>query len=275
MRILVTGANGYLGSGVVKELLNLGHEVIATDFSDENIDKRATVISCNLFDIHDPFTFFKKPDVLLHMAWRNGFIHNSDTHISDLPKHFEFIQKMSYSSIKTIVSMGTMHEIGFFEGKIDENTPCRPSTLYGISKNALRELSKYLCSSNNKTFLWLRGYYIVGNPEIGNSIFSKIYSSAKRGEKHFPFTSGKNKYDFLNYDDFCKQVALACSQDSITGIINICSGEPICLAERVESFIKECNLDIKLDYGSFPDRPYDSKCIYGDNSKILKIMRGI
>ena len=44
MKILVTGANGYLGTGVVKELLDRGQEVIATDFSMDHVDDRAQKI---------------------------------------------------------------------------------------------------------------------------------------------------------------------------------------------------------------------------------------
>ena len=42
--------------------------------------------------------------------------------------------------------------------------------------------------------------------------------------------------------------------------------------EKLKRFIKENNYDIKLQYGVFPDRPYDSKAIWGDSSKIEKIM---
>lgn len=45
------------------------------------------------------------------------------------------------------------------------------------------------------------------------------------------------------------------------------------LAERVERYIKENDLNIKLDYGAFPDRPYDSPGVWGDASKINKIMK--
>ena len=95
MRILVTGANGYLGVGIVKELLDLGHEVVATDFSIDRIDSRANRVSCNIFDISDPYHFFGEPDVLLHLAWRDGFVHYSDAHINDLPKHYNFIKSFS------------------------------------------------------------------------------------------------------------------------------------------------------------------------------------
>ena len=84
---------------------------------------------------------------------------------------------------------------------------------------------------------------------------------------------GQNQFDFIDYEDFCKQVAAAVSQDEINGIINICSGIPEKLADRVERFIKENGYGIKLKYGAFPDRPYDSKAVWGDNNKIRKIMQ--
>lgn len=272
MKILVTGANGYLGSGIVETILNLGNEVIATDFKNTNIDGRAVAMPCNLFEIADPYEYFGKPDALLHLAWRDGFMHYSNAHIDDLPAHFCFIKKMVEAGCKHIAAMGSMHEIGFFEGSINENTPCHPTTPYGIGKNALRDLTAMVCKQNNCVFQWMRGYYIVGNSKFGSSIFSKITIAAEEGKKEFPFTLGQNQYDFLAYSDFCKQVAAVVCQQQEQGIINICSGRPEKLADRVEHFIKENNYDIKLKYGVFPDRPYDSKAIWGDDSKIQNIL---
>ncbi|MDU1741880.1 MAG: NAD(P)-dependent oxidoreductase, partial [Streptococcus lutetiensis] len=76
----------------------------------------------------------------------------------------------------------------------------------------------------------------------------------------------------IDYPDFCSQVSAAVCQNREQGIINICSGRPEKLADRVERFIKENHYDIKLQYGMFPDRPYDSKAIWGDSTKIEKIM---
>ena len=273
MKILVTGANGYLGQGIVKAILDLGNEVVATDFKTDYIDDRAEKIESDLFSIKDPFKYYGVPDVLLHLAWRDGFIHYSDAHIDDLPKHYSFIKKMSESGIKQIAVMGSMHEIGFFEGSINESTPCRPITPYGISKNALRDLTQMICKQKNVIFQWLRGYYIVGNSKYGSSIFSKITSAVNEGKKEFPFTMGQNQYDFIDYIDFCEQVATVIGQDEECGIFNICSGHPEKLADRVERFIKENNYDIKLQYGVFPDRPYDSKAVWGDSSKVEKIMK--
>lgn len=272
MKILVTGANGYLGQGIVKQLCNDGIEVVTADFNGDHIDNRAKIKVCNMFKVTKPFEFFEKPDVLLHLAWRNGFVHNDNSHIEDLPSHYRFLKEMIDSGIKRVAVMGTMHEIGFFEGSIKEDTPTNPQSLYGISKDALRNMTKLLCKNANVSFQWLRGYYIVGNSEFGCSIFSKITAAEEEGKSLFPFTSGLNQWDFINYEDFCKYTACAVEQDSVTGIINICSGRPEKLSDRVERFIKENNYKIKLDYGKFPDRPYDSKAVWGDDSKLLKIL---
>lgn len=272
MKILVTGANGYLGQGIVKKLLNDNHDVIATDLSTENIDTRATIIESDIFSTPNPFEFFNKPDVVLHLAWRNGFVHNSICHIDDLPSHYLFIKQLLDGGLKHLAVLGTMHEIGFFEGSINENTPTNPQSLYGIAKDALRKSVFLLCNEYGAVCQWIRGYYIVGNSYYGSSIFSKITKAEQEGKKSFPFTTGINQWDFLDYDEFCNQVVAVVQQSEVDGIINVCSGYPEKLSDRVEKFIKENGYNIKLDYGAFPDRPYDSKAVWGDNKKITSIM---
>lgn len=272
MKVLVTGANGYLGQGIVKALLDNGADVVATGRHIDRIDTRAKIKQCDLYSVDNPYEFFEKPDILLHLAWRDGFVHYSDAHIDDLPRHYAFLKSFAKTDIQKIAVMGSMHEIGFFEGSIKEDTPCHPITPYGISKNALRELTKMICSQEKIGFQWLRGYYIVGNSQYGSSIFSKITAAEAEGKEEFPFTMGQNQFDFIDYDEFCMQVAKTVIQSEVLGIINICSGHPEKLADRVERFIKENGYKIKLKYGAFPDRPYDSKAVWGDSYKIDQIM---
>ena len=269
--MLVTGANGYLGKGIVKQLLDDGVEVVATDLRDDFIDIRAKIKVVDLFGLSKPYEYFDRPDALLHLAWRDGFVHSSVNHINDLPKHNEFINRMADAGTSRIAVMGSMHEVGYFEGSVNEATPCNPQSLYGISKNAFRRLVELKCKEKGCLFQWLRGFYIVGNTKDGCSIFSKIVQAAHKGETKFPFTLGLNQFDFMDYDLFCKMVAKTVEQDEVDGIINICSGRPEKLADRVERFIKENGFHIRLDYGAFPDRPYDSKAIWGDDFKIRMI----
>ena len=77
---------------------------------------------------------------------------------------------------------------------------------------------------------------------------------------------------FTNIDELAKMICAASVQNEVNGIINVCTGEPMSLADKVESFIKEHNFKIKLKYGAFPDRPYDSPGEWGDATLIKKIM---
>ena len=274
MRIVVTGANGYIGRYVVKELLDKGHEVIASDIRYDDVDERALRSSVDLFGgAEDIFDRFDRPDCVIHLAWRNGFVHNDLSHINDLPGHYTFIRNMLEGGLKHIVVMGSMHEVGYHEGAIDENTPCNPISLYAIAKNTLRQLTLLKAKEKGACCQWIRGYYILGDDLKNNSIFSKIVAAAAEGKKKFPFTSGKNKYDFMHVTELARQIAATATQTEVDGIINCCSGEPVSLGEKVESFIKEHGFDIKLNYGAFPDRAYDSPAVWGDTTKIDMIMK--
>lgn len=111
MKIVVTGANGYLGQGIVTQLLNNGHEVVAVDVSTERVDPRAELRPCNLFELTAPYESFGEPDVLLHLAWRDGFVHQSEAHMNDLPEHVRFLKNMIDSGVKRVAAMGSMHEL--------------------------------------------------------------------------------------------------------------------------------------------------------------------
>ena len=274
MKILVTGADGYIGRHIVNNLLDLGHEVIAVDIHTDDINDKAEKKKLNLFtaDLTNVYTSLGSPDVCLHMAWRDGFVHNSVNHIGDLSSHYKFLVALMEQGLKHLAVMGTMHEVGYWEGKIDENTPCNPISMYGIAKDALRRSMIAYCKSNSILLQWLRGFYILGDDKKKHSIFSKLLQADEQGQELFPFTTGKTKYDFINVDELVEQISKAVTQTDVTGIINCCSGNPMTLAERVENFIKDHKLKIRLNYGVFPDRPYDSPIIFGDDKKIKQIM---
>lgn len=274
MKILVTGADGYIGRHIVNNLLDLGHEVIAVDIHTDDINDKAEKKKLNLFtaDLTNVYTSLGSPDVCLHMAWRDGFVHNSVNHIGDLSSHYKFLVALMEQGLKHLAVMGTMHEVGYWEGKIDENTPCNPISMYGIAKDALRRSMIAYCKSNSILLQWLRGFYILGDDKKNHSIFSKLLQADEQGQELFPFTTGKTKYDFINVDELVEQISKAVTQTDVTGIINCCSGNPMTLAERVENFINDHELKIRLNYGVFPDRPYDSPIIFGDDKKIKQIM---
>ena len=185
MKILVTGANGYLGQGIVKELLDNGRNVVAADFKTTYVDDRAEKVDCDLFSVEEPYIYFGKPDVLLHLAWRDGFVHYSENHIADLPKHYHFLKQMVEANISKISVMGTMHEIGFFEGSINENTPCHPMSLYGIGKDALRNCVAMMTNGKHTKWQWLRAITSSGILSLVVLFFQKLRQQKKRVKQNF------------------------------------------------------------------------------------------
>lgn len=256
---------------MVDALIKMHHEVIAVDMINKGINTDAKFLSLDIFS-DDIYNKLGRPDACIHMAWKDGFNHASDAHMGMLSQHYAFIKNMIDGGVKYLSVMGTMHEIGYYEGCVDENTPTNPLSMYGIAKNALRQSSLLLAEKSNTALMWLRAYYILGDDSNNNSIFSKITQMEHEGKVSFPFVSGKNKYDFINVDELAKQIAIASTQSEVTGIINCCSGKPVSLADKVNEFIEKNHFSIRPDYGKFPERPYDSPAIWGDNAKINLIM---
>ncbi len=276
MKLLITGANGYIGSHIVKYITETKScDLIAVDFSNsrlpENIEYKNIDILQHAQD-NDLYEKLGKPDAILHLAWKDGFSHNSDAHLMYLSNHYSFIKNMIDSGCKNISVMGSMHEVGYFTGEINENTPCNPMSLYGIAKNSLRQALLTYTADKDVAIKWLRAFYITGDDWANHSVFSKILEMAKNGQKTFPFVSGTNQYDFINIQKLAEYITRASIQTSVTGIINVCSGKPTTLKSKVEEFIKTNKLQITPEFGAYPSRKYDSPLIYGNTDKLNKIL---
>lgn len=274
-RIVVTGAGGYVGRHVVTALSDLGHDVTATTRpgSRRDVDPRSRICEVDILDgyIDVEQTFGAVPDVVVHLAWSDGFRHNARSHVEQLSAHFNFLTSMADQGVQQIAALGTMHEVGYWEGAIDATTPTTPLSLYGIAKDALRR-GLEVDLAGRAVFQWLRCYYIFGDDLNNQSIFTRLLSAVAEGKSTFPFTTGMSKYDFILVEELGRQIAAVASQTAVTGIINCCSGNPVSLAGQVETFISNHELPLTLEYGAFPDRPYDSPGVWGDATIIREIM---
>lgn len=272
--VLVTGAAGYIGRHVVRELAERGAQVIALDRSRGDIDAGVKYVQAELDDVDAGFfAQHGVPDVCLHLAWRDGFNHNAHSHIENLSAHFRFLTAVSRAGVGQLTILGTMHEVGYWEGEIDEATPTNPRSLYGVAKNTLRQALELELAKSDVVLQWIRAFYILGDYERGQSIFSKIWAWEKEGRETFPFTLGLNKYDFITVELLAKQISATALQNEINGIINCCSGTPVALKDKVDQFLSEFGMRILPEYGAFPDRAYDSPVTWGNVEKINSILR--
>lgn len=272
-RVVVTGAGGYLGPHVVAALADRGHEVVAVvrPGSQAATDPRATRLEADVLAPDFDVKSWGDAPRLVHLAWKDGFVHNSPAHMSQLSAHYRLLTAAAAAGTPRIVALGTMHEIGYWEGAITADTPTDPKSQYGIAKDALRRAVS-LALPDTTSIAWARAYYIYGDDRRSNSVFRKLLEAADEGKTVFPFTSGKNRYDFIRVEELGRQLAALTDAADVTGTVNACTGEPVSLADQVERFIAENDLPIALEYGAFPDRAYDSPGVWGDATVIREVM---
>lgn len=272
-RVLITGAGGYIGRHVVEAAARIEKvNSVAVDLNPIHVPEGVKICTADILKEASSETLYQRlgsPDFIIHLAWQDGFNHNAISHLNNLSRHYDFLCNMIDSGCSSVAVMGSMHEIGYHVGQIDADTPCNPMSLYGIAKNALRQAITMYSTGKNVSLKWLRAFYVTGDDEHNRSVFAKILEQAKAGKTSFPFTDGKNKYDFLDVDELAQQVVLASIQNDVSGIINVCSGVPVSLKDKVEQFIAKNNLNIKPEFGAFPARQYDSPEIYG-NAEVIK-----
>lgn len=273
--VIVTGAGGYVGPHVVTALLDAGKAVTAVlrPGSTAPLDPRARIEYADILDPSFDITRWEGAAGLVHLAWKDGFAHNSPAHMGQVSAHFRLLTAAAGLGVERIVALGTMHEVGYWEGAIDEATPTDPLSQYGIAKDALRR-SLPIALADTTSLAWVRCYYIYGDDRRNRSIFMRLLEAADAGQKRFPFTTGRNRYDFIRVEELGRQIAAVYRSDA-TGVINCASGIPVSLAEKVEEFIAENGLDISLEYGAFPDRPYDSPGVWADATVIREIASSV
>jgi len=278
MKVLVTGATGFIGRYVISELLKYDMEIIATA---RNIDKakkndwfgKVRFLACDINTKIDFFNYFERPDSVIHLAWEGLPNYKERFHIErNLPNNIFFLSNLINSGLKKLTVIGTCLEYGFASGCLNEEIITNPLTPYGIAKDTLRKYLESLVSDYNLDFKWVRFFYLYGKGQGEKSILSQLTKTIVKKEKVFNMSGGEQLRDYLPIDKAAEYLTKIFLQTKETGIINCCSGKPISIRKLVENYLKQNNAEIKLNLGALPYPDYEPMAFWGDNTKLKKIL---
>ena len=279
MKVLVTGATGFVGRHVVSELFTRGHDVIAIA---RNLDRaksmpwyrKVTFFAC---DIHEPtldlVQIFGVPDALMHLAWPGLPNYKDLFHFEkNLPADYFFLKNMILTGTKQILVTGTCLEYGMQSGALSEETPAMPTTPYGLAKDTLRKFLQSLQAKHSFTLQWARLFYMYGSGQNPNSLLAQLDLAIERKDAVFNMSGGEQVRDYLPVESVARKLVLLLEHPECSGIINCCSGQPVSVRQLVEERVAKRQANIKLNLGYYPYPDYEPMAFWGDNTKLKKLL---
>ena len=272
MKILVTGATGFIGTHLIKKLIEeKDNKIIATS---RNIDKakkcdwysKVIYIPYDLDDLDelDLFEYFGKPDLLIHLAWSGLPNYSNNLHIiENLSRDIKFLDNIIENGLRNISVTGTCFEYGMREGKLSEDMEPQTINDYSIAKDCLRRHLEIKCRVFETKLIWLRLFYVYGIDVRKSSLISQLEKAVKLKKAKFNMTEGNQIRDFINISETVKLISKICLDYNAKGIYNVCSGIPISVIDFVRQYLKKNNYKIDLNRGAIKENKFEPKVAYG------------
>jgi cephalosporin hydroxylase/nucleoside-diphosphate-sugar epimerase len=281
MKVLVTGATGFIGNYVIDELLKQNINVIATSRNrskalQQNWFHRVQYIEHDVYSKTNENLFkkFNSPDILIHLAWGDLSNFKSSNHIDiELPAHLNFLENLLRNGLNDITCIGTCLEYGMQEGCLTETMESKPTIAYPIAKNMLRLELEKLKLSLDFSFKWVRLFYMYGKGQNPKSIIPLLETALQNNDNEFKMSFGEQVRDYLPVTIVSENIVKFALQQEVEGIINCSSNKPITIKQLINDYLKENKKQIKLNLGFYGYPDYEAFKFWGDNTKQLKIIK--
>jgi dTDP-6-deoxy-L-talose 4-dehydrogenase (NAD+) len=272
MRIAVTGASGFIGRHVIAELQKSDVEIIAVVRNRDYVPTGRNV-SVSYVDIYDESCEFPQcigsPDAVVHLAWGGLPNYRSLHHFEEeLPRQYRLLSEMVKNGLKSLVVAGTCFEYGMKSGPLREDLPAEPANPYGYAKNALRSQLEFLRKDVHFNFTWARLFYLFGEGQAPNALYSQLKRAVENGECVFNMSGGEQLRDYLPAEKVAAYLASFAVGSADAGLINIASGSPVSVRALVEGWIRENGWDIELNLGYYPYPDHEPMAFWGDVTKL-------
>ena len=280
MKILVTGASGFIGNYIITALLDRGINVVATSTDEKKIKNSSWYHQVD----YVPFTigesgnknlisYFHNPDQCIHLAWDGLSNFKDEKHTDEyFRKQYDFLSCLVQEGISKITVTGTCLEYGLREGELNEEMKVNPIIAYGIGKDKLRIALERLQKDNTFQLDWIRLFYMYGEGQSSKSILAQLEKHIKEKEAIFNMSEGEQIRDYLPISEIAEIIVKLAATKKGNGIVNCCSGKPLKIRALVENYLKANQATIELNLGYYPYPDYEPFQFWGSTSKLNKII---
>jgi len=276
MKVFITGASGFIGSYVFRNLIQDGHIVMSMKRPTTNL-WRINDCASKAYWIEDSECFDDKlcdfaPDIIINMAW-NGVAAKDRTDWSKQESNILMQQRLLdialKSGAKKFIGTGSQAEYGAFESKIDETFPANPNSAYGAVKYSCLTMMKTFCEINHIEWYWFRIFPCFGPMEDENWLIPSLIKNIMTKD-HMDLTPGEQKLAYLYVGEVANSIISPIYSEDKSGVYNICSDNPKSLKEMVSSIRDLIDPGFHLHFGNLQYRY--GQCMYmeGDTTKIKK-----
>jgi nucleoside-diphosphate-sugar epimerase len=226
MRILVTGATGFIGLPLTRHLVGQEHEILALSRSPLRSENSINWLSADLSfpeTYQDAIRSFE-PEILIHLAWQDipdFSFENSENNLNQSLDFFSYI--ISLGCCKKIIVSGSCFEFNQLNGECLESDKGTPKDNFTWAKHSLRLWLEVECKKEDIKLGWMRIFYVYGPRQRSGSLIPSILNNLQDGKLPH-IRAPKNFNDFVFVDDVIEAFSNAISMQYPSGIYNLGSG---------------------------------------------------
>ena len=273
--ILLTGATGFVGRQVLRNLVGRGEQVclVVREGTQNRIENHSAIK--NVIVTNDIFAeradwwagTCRNIDTIIHVAWyaEPSKYLQSPKNMDCLIGTLEMAKGAAATGVRRFVGVGTCFEYDLKEGTLSTQTPLKPLTPYAATKAALfMALSQWLPQQEIE-FAWCRLFYLQGEGEDNRRLVPYLRKKIGAGETA-ELTNGKQVRDFMNVQDAGRRIA-EIANSKTQGPVNVCSGQGITVRALAEQIADEFGRRDLLHFGAREENLIDPPCVIGIRSE--------
>lgn len=226
MRVLITGATGFVGRHVVDQICAGGHDILALSLERDANDSNAKHIQRLYRDLNDtaslkPAIKLFDPEAVIHLAWRGIPDYSEIISVINLNNSIQLLDFIAdETNCRKIIVAGSCLEYGKDKGVCRESEPVHPKSFFSWAKHSLYRYLLLKCNQRRVELIWFRIFYAYGPGQRTGALIPTLIQSLKDG-KYPEIRSPLNKNDFIYVEDIAKAFRLAIDMKIESGIYNL------------------------------------------------------